>query len=82
MSTTPRPQKIVSVTAKHRISGDLEHYRSRDTNASKETVIARFGHFLGTLGWKPEDIIILGARTEREDVTTMAIRNRMIRPRA
>lgn len=77
-----KPQRITSVTARHRLDGSIEHYRSRDIFASKETVVARFGHFLASLGWEAKDIVITNVRTEKEDATTMAVRNRMIRPKA
>jgi hypothetical protein len=77
-----RPQRITSVTAKHRTNGAVEHYRSRDVRASRETVVARFGHFLASLGWRPQDILITNVCTEKEDHTTMAVRNRLIEPRA
>ena len=77
MSTKPRPQRVISVTAKNRVNGAIETYRVRDPRLSKEDALAMAGMFLGTLGWKPKEIMTTGCRTETEDATTMAIRNRL-----
>ena len=82
MSTEPRPRKAITVTARHSVRAELEHYRSRDIYASKETVLARFGVHLASLGWEAKDVMITNVHIEVEDATTQQIRNRMIRPRA
>jgi len=76
-----KPQKITSATARNRRTGHVEHYRCRDTRASREDVLARFGCFLATLGWKPADVLIVNVITEVEDNVTQSIRNRMVKPR-
>jgi hypothetical protein len=80
MATRPKPARVISMTAKNRRSGDLEHYRIRDPRMSREDAIAIFGMFLGSLGWKPHEVMICHAKAETEDIVTMAIRNRMIQP--
>lgn len=78
MTTAPRPQRVVSVTAKNRVNGNIETYRVRDPRISKEDAIAQAGMFLAMLGWKPKEIMITGCRAETEDAVTLAIRNRLV----
>ncbi len=80
--TTSKPQTITSVTARHRLSGELEYYRSRDVHATQYTVIGRCGAHLSALGWDAKDIIICSVTTESEDMITQSVRNRLIKPRA
>lgn len=80
MSTKPKPQRVISVTAKNRVNGAIETYRIRDPRMSKEDAIAITGHWLGTLGWRREHIMITSAVAMTEDPTTMAIRNRLCAP--
>ncbi len=82
MTTAPKPHRITTVTARHRSNASLEYYRSRDLYASRETIVARFGVYLASLGWEAKDVMITNVHTETEDVTTQQVRNRMIRPRA
>lgn len=76
------PQRITTVSAKNLLSNAREHYRCRDTRATKEDVLARFGAHLASLGWKSHHIKITDVHTELEDAVTQQIRNRMIRPRS
>lgn len=73
--------RITSVSARNKRTGALEHYRSRDASASRETVLACFGAWLHSLGWGTNEILIIGVATEDEDQITQAVRNRLIKPR-
>ena len=75
--TQPKPQRVISVTAKNRVNGAIETYRIRDPRMSKEDAIAITGHWLAGLGWRPEHIMIVTAQIHKEDATTMALRNRL-----
>lgn len=80
MATPPKAQRVVSVTARHRVNGEIETYRIRDPRVSKEDAIARTGHWLASLGWKPQHIMITSAVVVKEDATTLALRNRLCAP--
>lgn len=75
--TEPKPQRVISVTARHRLTGAIETQRFRDPRMSKEDATAIFGMTLHKLGWKPEHVMITGCHAEKESATTMAIRNRL-----
>lgn len=77
MTTKPKPQRVISVTARHRVKGGIETYRIRDPRMSKEDAIAIFGMFLGSLGWRKEHVMITRCTVEMEDATTLAVRNRL-----
>jgi hypothetical protein len=80
VTTKPKPQRVISVTARHRVNGSIETYRIRDPRMSKEDAIAITGHWLAGLGWRREHIMITKCLAEKEDATTLAIRNRLCAP--
>ncbi len=76
--TAPKPQRVLTVTARNRRTGDLEHYRVRDPKMSREDAIALMGMWLHKLGWKEHEVMITHARAEAEDLVTQQIRSRMM----
>jgi hypothetical protein len=77
MATKPKPQRVISMTARHRGNGETESYRIRDPKMSKEDALVIFGMFLASLGWKKEHVMVIFASVQTEDPVTMAIRNRL-----
>jgi hypothetical protein len=76
--TLPNPQRVITVTARNRRTGDLEHYRVRDPKMSREDAIALMGMWLNRLGWQRHEVMITHAKAETEDLVTQQIRSRMM----